>query len=213
MFTGIIEKTALVKSIAKNKNAYKLQLSFDKKPDLTKLGDSISVNGVCLTVVGIQNNLLEFDVMGETFSETSLRNMKCGEIVNIEMALKADSRMDGHFVLGHVDCARKIKLIEKGDKPYLDVSILPVDKMYVVKKGSIAVDGISLTIGEVFSDTIRVFIIPYTLKNTNLERKKCGSWVNIEFDILGKYIINKAVLNTDVKSGITKGFLKTQGFV
>ena len=213
MFTGVIEKTAKVESIAKKKAIHRLTLSVDKGLSHAKLGDSISVNGACLTVVAIKNNQFEFDVMKETFDKTSFRYLKKGDRVNTEAALMANSRLEGHFVLGHIDVMRKIKVLKKGALSYLDIEILPDDKKYVVKKASIAIDGISLTIGEIKRGSVRMFLIPYTLKNTSLENKKSGDWINVEFDILGKYILNKPDNKENPKQKITRGFLKAQGFI
>ena len=206
MFTGIIEKTATIKNLTRKQSTCRLTIYIKKDLDSVKKGDSISVNGACLTVVDIRKNHLTFDIMHETFRNTSFSHSKSNDIVNIERSLEWKSRLDGHFVLGHVDSVQKIKTIKKNARPYVEVAISPDDKTHVVRKGSIAIEGISLTIGEVYKDRIRVYIIPYTLQNTNLKYKKTGDWVNIEFDILGKYAHKSPQV-------LTEEFLKNKGFI
>ena len=184
-----------------------------KDLDSIRTGDSVSIDGVCLTVVDIRENHLIFDIMAETFRNTSFCHLRNKDVVNIERSLEAASRIDGHFVLGHVDTVQRIKSIEKHIHPYIDVTIASDDKIYIVKKGSIAIDGISLTIGALYKDRIRVYIIPYTLKATNLRYKKKGDPVNIEFDILGKYIHNKMLRKKNRDSALTEELLKKSGFI
>lgn len=191
MFTGIIEKTGIIKGISKKMDTHRLTVYIKKELDSVKKGDSIAVNGACLTVVDIARNRLTFDIMEETFRNTSFRYMKNNDVVNIEKALLWQSRLEGHFVLGHVDRVGKLMAIKKYSRPYIDVAVAPDDKIYVVKKGSIAIDGISLTIGEIYANMIRAYLIPYTLLNTNLKYKRRGDAANIEFDILGKYVQQK----------------------
>lgn len=213
MFTGIIERTGLVKNISKRYNTYQLTVDIGKYLGAVKKGDSISVNGVCLTAVDIRKNQLVFDLMEETFTNTSFRYIKNRDMVNIERSLGWQSRLEGHFVLGHVDGTRKIKTIRKEVHPYIDISIVPDDKIYIVEKGSIAIEGISLTIAEVYASYFRVYIIPYTLANTNLKYKKTGDQVNIEFDILGKYIHNRESYKNNKLPLVTKGLLESKGFI
>jgi len=213
MFTGLIEQTAVIAYISKRRNAHRLTVKTEKDPHPVKAGDSISVSGACLTVVGIKKNFLTFDVVDETFKATSLGSLKKNDFVNIEKSLEQKSRIDGHFVLGHVDTVRKIKSIEKNKNPYMDISIAPSEGIYVVKKGSIAVDGISLTVGNIYDEVIRLYIIPYTLRNTNLKYKKKDEAVNLEFDILGKYAERMAPYRKVRPSLVTEALLKDKGFI
>lgn len=213
MFTGIIEQTGIVKDISIKGDTRQLSVYLSKKADSLKIGDSISVSGVCLSVVTFEKNNLIFDVTEETFKNTSLRRAKTNDIVNIERSLKREGGLDGHFVLGHVDGTRKIKALKKDSRPYTDILIFPDDKPYVVKKGSIAIDGISLTVSEVYESAIRVFLIPHTLENTNLKHKKAGDEVNIEFDILGKYAQKRLLCEKNGSSRLTEEFLKNHGFI
>ena len=213
MFTGIIDETGIIKDISRKGDTHRLSVCLPKKPDTVKIGDSISVNGACLSVVGIEKNHLLFDITEETFRNTSLRHMKTDDTVNIERSLGWKARLEGHFVLGHIDGARKIRSIKKGAYPHADITILPGDKIYVVKKGSIAIDGISLTVGALYESAIRVFLIPLTLRNTTLKYKKAGDEMNVEFDILGKYVRSSLLYGKNGSSAITGGFLKNNGFI
>ncbi|MFC1576434.1 riboflavin synthase [Candidatus Omnitrophota bacterium] len=213
MFTGIIEETAIIEGISKKANTYRLALRFRKTPEEIKIGDSVSVNGACLTVVEIKNNVLSFDIMGETFRNTSFRYARNGNVVNTERSLKSQSRIEGHFVSGHVDAAKKIRSIKRVPNPSIEVPVAPGDKRYVAKKGSIAIDGISLTIGDVREGSITAYIIPHTLESTNLKFKKPGDWVNVEFDILAKYVQDRPKGQKSVSPGVTEKLLKNNGFI
>ncbi len=189
MFTGLIEETGKVVSISSSQDGIRLTVQAEKVLSDTAIGDSISVNGVCLTVVNIEGNQLSFDVSEETLKRSNLKYIKVNEIVNLERALKVSDRLGGHIVQGHVDTTAKIKdfypyqnhwnLIVEIPSKYIDL---------VVEKGSIAIDGISLTINYIKDNTISINIIPHTRENTNLKIRKSGDLVNVEFDILAKYI-------------------------
>jgi riboflavin synthase len=199
MFTGIIESLCKIKSIKvikQMKSKYPAQITFsvdlEKLSKGLKIGQSIAVNGVCLTVTKLHGNIAEFSVIGETIRKTSLDSIKKDDRVNIERSMKASGRFDGHFVQGHVDCTAIIydkiiyltetKLIikfSKEQKHYLQ---------YVIPKGSITIDGISLTVVDLEENLLSVSLIPHTLKKTTLGIKLIGDKVNIEFDIIGKYI-------------------------
>lgn len=213
MFTGIVENTGRIKNLSRKVDTYRLEVLAEQKLNSVKIGDSVSVNGTCLSVVGTSGKTISFDIMAETFKKTSFPRLKNNNIVNLERSLELNSRLDGHFVSGHVDSVQKIKEIRKHKKPYIDIAIAKDDRIYVVKKGSVAIDGISLTIGEICSDKIRVYIIPHTLQNTNLRFKKKGDAVNIEFDVLGKYALNAVLHKKYTPSPITKEFLKNKGFI
>ncbi len=193
MFTGIVVGTGIVKNISKNtKNRSAVQMTVDlgKQSKGLKIGQSVALNGVCLTVTKLSKNLGRFEMIDETTKKTDLGNLKTGSIVNIERSLKAGDRLEGHFVLGHVDGVGIIKKILKKPK---EVQIwFEVQKKlakYIVKKGSIAIDGISLTVVEVKNNLVTVSLIPHTIEITNFKTKKVGDKINIETDILGKYIL------------------------
>ena len=199
MFTGIIESLCKIKSIKvikQVKSKYHAEITFSVDlQELSKglkIGQSIAVNGVCLTVTKLHGNIAEFLVIGETIRKTSLDSIKKDDRVNIERSMKASGRFDGHFVQGHVDCTAIIydkivyptetKLIikfSKEQKHYLQ---------YVIPKGSITIDGISLTVVDLEENLLSVSLIPHTLKKTTLGIKLIGDKVNIEFDVIGKYI-------------------------
>lgn len=190
MFTGIVETIGIVVSLLKKDNLFVLGL---KKPTVfndVRLGDSIAVNGVCLTVTVIKGGVVHFDLMKETLEATALKGLKPGAKVNLERALKAGDRVGGHFVTGHVDAVGKIKDILTLPN-YVEYRILcRKDLMrYLVPKGSVALDGISLTVGEVRKKWFAVYFIPHTLTVTTIGKKKRGDEVNIETDLLAKYIL------------------------
>jgi len=193
MFTGIVVGTGKVKNITKNtKNRSAVQMTVDlgKQAKGLKMGQSVALNGVCLTVTKLSKHLGRFEMIDETTKKTDLGNLKIGSIVNIERSLKAGDRLEGHFVLGHVDGVGIIKKILKKPKEVQVWFEVPKKlAKYIVKKGSIAIDGISLTVVEVKKNLISVSFIPHTIQVTNFKTKKIGDKVNIETDILGKYIL------------------------
>ena len=192
MFTGIIQHIGTIKKIDAKKNL--LVFSIDAGPLAGKiqLGDSVSVSGVCLTAVLKKTKVVSFDLMKETIAKTSLRSLAVGGRVNLELALEAGSRLGGHFVTGHVDEVAVIRHIaHEKNWVALRLSISKNNRKYFVPKGSVTVDGISLTVGRIGKDFIEVYLIPYTLKVTTLGLKKTGDCVNIETDILAKYLFEK----------------------
>ena len=193
MFTGIIVSTGKVKNISKNtKNRSAVQMTVDlgKQSKGLKIGQSVALNGVCLTVTKLSKNLGRFEMIDETTKKTDLGNLKTGSIVNVERSLKAGDRLEGHFVLGHVDGVGIIKKILKKPKEVQVWFEVPKKlAKYIVKKGSIAIDGISLTVVNAKKNLISVSLIPHTIDVTNFKTKKIGDKVNIETDILGKYIL------------------------
>jgi riboflavin synthase len=195
VFTGIIEGQGIVKKfdiITKNRSAAKMGIDLGNLAKGLQIGDSVAINGVCLTATHISKNQTEFEMIGETLKKTNLGMIKSGDKVNIERSLKVGERMEGHFVLGHIDGIGKIIKIEKLAKEIKFWIEIPKDlARFVVKKGSITVDGISLTLVDVLKNKISICIIPHTMKITNLGSKKIGDKVNIETDILGKYAISK----------------------
>ncbi|MEA3305745.1 MAG: riboflavin synthase [Candidatus Omnitrophota bacterium] len=211
MFSGIIEERARVGKILKEKRNCRLIIKCAIVSNDTKAGDSISVNGVCLTVTGIEGKSLSFDIMEETLRATSFSGTSTGDVVNLERALKAGARISGHFVTGHVDCVAKVISITAMPNDYtMEIEVPEDGSAYIAKKGSIAVDGVSLTIAEAENNSLKVCLIPFTLKETSLGLKKAGDEVNIEFDILSKYSVRDSA---PAKSKIDTGFLKEHGFL
>jgi len=193
MFTGIIEGVGKVEKITKstkNRSAIQMTVNLGKNAKGLKIGQSVALNGVCLTVTKKLQNKCNFEMIDETTKKTDLGNLKEGSIVNIERSLKAGDRLEGHFVLGHVDGVGIIKKIQKNPKEVQVWFEIPKAlSKYVVKKGSIAMDGISLTVVDLKKNLASVCIIPHTIQVTNFKTKKAGDKVNIETDILGKYIL------------------------
>ena len=193
MFTGIVEGTGIVEKISKNtknRSAIQMTVNLGKHAKGLKIGQSVALNGVCLTATKLSKSSCIFEMIKETTKKTDLGNLKVGGIVNIERSLKAGDRLEGHFVLGHVDGVGTIKKILKKPKEVQVLFEVP-NKLskYVVKKGSIAIDGISFTVVNVKNTLASVSIIPHTIEVTNFRTKKVGDKVNIETDILGKYIL------------------------
>lgn len=196
MFTGIIETTGLVKKINQKEIVLSVVLE-----DL-KEGDSISLNGICLTIRNLKQHKSNFecvfDISPETHKRTNLKYLKVGDKVNIERALKTDSRLDGHLITGHVDDVSKILSIKKtGDAWEFDFSIPEQLNKFIAEKGSVAIDGISLTVAKKVNNRFSVSVIPYTFEKTNLKFKKAGDYVNIEVDILARYI--HSILSEQIK--------------
>ncbi|HEY8110705.1 MAG TPA: riboflavin synthase [Candidatus Nitrosotenuis sp.] len=193
MFTGIIEGIGKVTKIEKktsNRSAIKMTVDLGKHARGLKIGQSVALNGVCLTVTGISNSRCNFEMIEETTKKTDLGNLEEGGVINIERSLKVGDRMEGHFVLGHVDGVGTIKKIEKKPKEIKIWFEIPRNlTKFVVQKGSIAIDGISLTVVDVQKNLASVCLIPHTVDVTNFHTRKIGDKVNIETDILGKYIL------------------------
>ncbi len=208
MFTGIIEEFGKILNITSKD----ITVECGTVLEGTKLGDSIAVNGVCLTVVEILPKGFVADVSPETFKVTSLGDLHVGNLVNLERAMKADGRFGGHIVSGHIDGRGKfISCRPQGDFYELNVELPSELAKYVIKKGSIAINGISLTIAGVGVNTVKVAIIPHTYENTSLKELKNGDFVNIEVDMIAKYI-EKFLSTGDNKSRISLEFLQEHGF-
>ena len=193
MFTGIIEGVGKIKKIdkkTKSRSAITMTVDLGKHTKGLKTGQSVALNGVCLTVTKISKSKCDFEMIEETIKKTDLGNLTIGSQVNIERSVKAGERMEGHFVLGHVDGVGTIRKIEKKPKEIKVWFQIPKNlSKYVIKKGSIAVDGISLTVVDKKNSVASVCLIPHTMKVTNFHSKKIGDKINIETDILGKYIL------------------------
>lgn len=213
MFSGIIEEKGQVRRILRNPQGCKLTVESEVVSKDTKIGDSISVNGVCLTVIEVRGKNVSFDVMEETLHRTNLSKVSVRRIVNLERSLKVGDRISGHFVTGHVDCVGEIRVITKRPNDCAMDIEFPTDKRaYLAEKGSIAIDGVSLTVAEVKDRCLRVYLIPHTLKATNLGSKKAGDSVNIEFDILSKYSLQN-LSTAKGRDRIDTDFLKEHGFL
>ena len=194
MFTGIIIGTGKVTKLnpkPKSRSAIQMTVDLGKYVRGLKIGQSVAINGVCLSATKISRNKCVFEMIDETIKKTDLGNVKVGSTVNIERSLKVGDRLEGHFVLGHIDGVTTITKIEKKPKEVKFWFKVPKKLVkYVVKKGSIALDGISLTVVDAKKDITSVCLIPQTIKVTNFKSKKVGDRLNIETDILGKYIKN-----------------------
>ena len=213
MFTGIIEEIGKIKSFKKDSNGATIEVDCSLVLEDTKLGDSIAINGVCQTVIELTPNSFKARVSDETLKVTTFENLKSGDIVNLERALTLNSRLGGHIVSGHVDCRGKFTKIEKLTDFYnLEFEIPQNQTKYVVHKGSITINGISLTVAEINHNRFKVAIIPHTFENTNLKALDVGDNVNIETDILGKYV-EKMLSLKDNDSKISMTFLQENGFV
>lgn len=209
MFTGIIEETGSIKKISKKVANILLEVKAKKALKDIKIGQSISINGVCLTVIDFSKESFTVEATEETQEKSNIRDLKENDKVNLERTLPVTGRFDGHFVAGHIDGTGKLVKVSKNkDSVLLTIEINETLGKYVVNKGSIAVDGISLTVVKLENNVFTVNIIPHTFENTNLKYRKAGDKLNIEFDIIGKYI--EKMLS--VKSNITMEFLKEKGF-
>ncbi len=220
MFTGIIKETGRVIRIENKMTDKEIKVQCSKILKNLNTSDSVSVNGICLTITGIDNNGFTCDVSFNTIKNTSLSNVKAGELVNLEDSLTSSDKLGGHFVNGHVDCTAKILKIFKTGRSYtIEVELPPDIRDFIALKGSVAIDGISLTIAGVKNDSFSTVIIPYTFENTNLSEKHPGDIVNIEVDMLARYVINflknSEMGNADsqkIKDRILKEKLKEHGF-
>ncbi len=195
MFTGIVEgigKIMEIRDNTKNRSAIKMTVDLGKNSKGLKLGQSVALNGVCLTVTKINDSKCDFEMIEETTKKTDLGNLRVGGIVNIERSLKVGERLEGHFVLGHVDGVGIIKKIEKKPKEVQFWFEVPKNlARFIVQKGSIAIDGISLTVVDVKKNLASVCLIPHTIEVTNFSTRKVGDKINIETDILGKYLLKQ----------------------
>lgn len=189
MFTGIVEAVGEVVSLENKDKAWLLKLKVPvEMADSLSIGDSLACNGCCLTLIGKESEIVSFELLEETLRLTDFEMLKRGDIVNLERPLKAESRLGGHFVSGHIDVRSKILDFDrKGKNFYLRVAVPSEFTKYSVYKGSVAIDGISLTIAEDLADSLAVWLIPHTLEVTNLKNAAAGKFVNLEFDILAKY--------------------------
>jgi riboflavin synthase len=189
MFTGLIEEVGTVAALRARDHGTELQVAAPRTAKRVSRGESIAVNGCCLTLKSRRSARLTFDLLEETIARTNLNGLRQNSPVNLERALRADGRLGGHFVQGHVDCVASIIAFDKKGADFrLEVELSREFAPYIASKGSIAVNGISLTVAEVLPRSFAVWIIPYTRHHTNLDRVTTGDLVNLEFDTLAKYV-------------------------
>lgn len=215
MFTGLIEEIGIVEAVSKSTKSARITIKASTVLEGVKLGDSICTNGVCLTVTDFSNNRFIVDVMAETMRRSNLYTFSPGEKVNLERALRLGDRLGGHIVSGHIDGIGTISSFEKEDNAvWITIASSQEILKYIVQKGSIAIDGVSLTVAYVDQDVFKVSIIPHTKDMTTLLSKKVGDIVNLECDVIGKYIEKfiGAEEQAPVKKGIDFNFLSEHGF-
>ena len=214
MFTGIIEEVGLVRELRVTGETGEIQVGARRVLEGLQLGDSVSVNGVCLTVRSLIGEGFHAEISRETLARTSFARTKKGDPVNLERPLLPTSRLGGHFVQGHVDAVGKVEKIQRdGEFAVYRFSLPETILLYVVEKGSIAVDGVSLTVSKLGADHFEVALVPHTLKNTSLGGQQVGNWVNLECDVLAKYVesLLKA-RETSRKVPVTLEYLKGLGY-
>ena len=214
MFTGIIEEIGTIQQIKKGQHSAILTIQASKVLEQTKVGDSIAVNGICLTVTALSEGYFLADVMHETLNRSSLAQMKRGSRVNLERAMAADGRFGGHIVAGHVDGVGRIVRTSRDDTAvWYTVQAPPTILRYIVEKGSVTVDGISLTVARISGHSFSVSVIPHTARMTILGERQVGDKVNLETDIIGKYVEKLLRPAEEMRQGgITEEFLAKYGF-
>lgn len=209
MFTGIIEEISEIKSITSGAESKKLEIKAKKILVGLQIGESININGACQTIIKVKPDSFVAESVKETLKRSNLGLLKKGDRVNLERALKLSDRLGGHLLTGHVDCTAEIKSITTdGNSSVFEFSLPPEYSALVVEKGSIAIDGISLTVAELKKSSFTVAIIPFTLKMTNLRDKRVKDIVNLEFDLFGKYVKRILTERENGKSKITEEWLK-----
>lgn len=215
MFTGLIEDIGKIRSLTHRGASAVLAIQSSLPPQGFLRGDSVAVNGICLTITDISNDLVSFDVSPETIARSNLSQHKPGDRVNLERALRANDRLGGHFVTGHIDCCATLSTLQPaGNSTNLTFSLPSAHARMLVAKGSVAIDGISLTVNTVSETGFSVMIIPHTRVNTTLENIVPGTLVNIETDILGKYVARFSghPVSTTPPSGLSLDKLTEYGF-
>ncbi|MFZ3072893.1 MAG: riboflavin synthase [Thermodesulfobacteriota bacterium] len=212
MFTGIIEAIGTVETLEKRDASGRIKIRCPLAPDVLKQGGSVSVNGSCLTVIDFVGGVFSADVSSETLLHTTFGSLKKGSSVNLETPLTLNKPLGGHIVTGHVDCKGKIMTRQDTDAfSTFEISVERTFFRFLVHKGSVAIDGISLTIAELIEDGFTTAVIPHTLKSTTLSARKPGDEVNIETDIIGKYV--ERFTTGNIGKGVTEGFLREHGFM
>lgn len=217
MFTGIAEEKGIVKEIRKGNAFFSITIGCKQVIKDTRIGDSIAVNGICLTVTDLAEDWFSADVMPETMRHTALNQLSASSLLNLERALRLSDRLGGHFVSGHIDGVGKLtSRTEESNAIWLTIEAPQDILKYLVPKGSVALDGISLTVARVHEDSFSVSLIPHTAKSTTLGERRVGDNLNIECDLIGKYIY-KLMTKSDAESSgqsrkLTEEFLKENGF-
>lgn len=213
MFTGLIEEVGRVEEIAEDGGKRRLTISAARLPLELKVGDSISVSGTCLTAVEVHPDSFAADLAAETWARTSFSRIRQGALVNLELPMRADGRFGGHLVQGHVDGTGKFLALDPitgGNDFWLRLEIPPDVERYVVHKGSLSVEGISLTVAKLEGDTVTIAIIPHTIEMTNLKSLRAGDPVNLEVDLVAKYV--EKMLHGETESALTVERLMAEGF-
>lgn len=218
MFTGIVEEMGTVESVSRGKGSAALRISASKVLEGSRVGDSIAVNGVCLTVTSVSNGIFTADVMAETMRRSSLGGLSRGSRVNLERAMAAGGRFGGHIVSGHIDGTGVVSSMKKEDNAmWVEIETAQGILKYIVEKGSIAIDGISLTVARLGKGSFAVSVIPHTGEETTLLKNKTGDIVNLENDIIGKYVERLMYFDNEDEKKVPKGgisweFLAENGF-
>lgn len=219
MFTGIVEETGIIKTIDRGAKSAKLTISGDVVTKDSQAGDSIAVNGICLTATSIKGNCFTADVMAETMRRTSLGVLTQGSKVNLERAMTLNGRFGGHIVSGHIDGTGTVSRLEREDNAvWVTINTTKAILKYIIEKGSITIDGVSLTVAYVDSNCFQVSIIPHTAAHTTLLTKKTGDIVNLENDVIGKYVeklmsFERSDIQKEKNNGLSEAFLFENGFM
>lgn len=212
MFTGIIEEIGKIKAVRRGSHCAVLEIEAGKVLEGTKVGDSIATNGVCLTVTVLVNGGFAADVMPETMSRSNLGNLKPGDRVNLERAMCLNGRLGGHLVAGHIDGTGKITgKMQDENAVWVTISTSPEILRYIIEKGSVAIDGVSLTVADVNESVFRVSVIPHTQEETTLTARRIGEMVNLENDMIAKYV-ERLIGVKPSGGGLSLEFLQANGF-
>ena len=213
MFTGLVEELGIIRKISISGHSGSITIEASKVLEGTRIGDSIAVNGICLTVTSMASDSFTADIMAETVRRSSLKGAVSGDKVNLERAMAADGRFGGHIVSGHVDGTGTIIGMHREENAvWVTISAEPSIMKFIVEKGSVCLDGISLTVAKVGTTDFSVSVIPHTGEETTLLRKKVGSPINIENDVVGKYVERLLNFKNNESTGITMDFLKKYDF-
>ena len=216
MFTGIIEEVGTIKNVSKGIKSIKLTIGASKVLEGSKIGDSIAVNGVCLTITSMGKDFFTADIMPESLRKTSMANLTSGDKINLERALTLSSRLGGHIVSGHIDGVGTVIALKRDDNAMrITIEAEPKIMKYIIAQGSVTLDGVSLTVASVAKSNFTISLIPHTGEVTTLLSKGIGSSINIENDVIGKYVerlLHFDQENIKQKSSLSLGFLQENGF-
>ncbi len=215
MFTGIIQEVGTIQSVQRQGGGIRFRVAAPKYAPELKVNDSVSINGACHTAVWKSNEAFDVESVEETLKKTTLGSLQTGSRVNLELPMRLNERLGGHLVLGHVDTVGRISEIEqRGNSTMYSIEIPHEFSKYIIPVGSLAIDGVSLTIAEIQENVVRVSIIPHTLENTIFPSYNVGTKLNLEFDLIGKYIERMMGESSNVvrKSSLTETYLREEGF-